>query len=423
MGSYEDRMTADACLIDDFGPLPVVRPGSVVELREVVRRAADEGQAVYPVGGRTRLDLGLPPSRPGVAVDLRSLVRVIDYPARDMTLTVQAGITLAELQRLLGAENQRLPIDVPHPEQATLGGALATNTSGPRRCGSGTLRDYVIGISTVNDAGEETKAGGRVVKNVAGYDLCKLHIGALGTLGVITQVTLKVRPRPESRVILTLGCERDALGPLLDLMHRSRCRPSCLDVLNRRAAYIVMASGVVLPETPWVLLVGFEDSEAAVEWQVQHLIREAGSASVRGLEARAGATSDPLWRELSELALSPEARLSFQANLLPGAVPDFCQWLDGFPEATAVQAHAGSGIVHGHVADLTLERATDMLKELVDATGSARGNVVLRRCPPAWKTALPVWGRPRRDWTLMRQVKDALDPRRLFNPGRFVDGI
>ena len=119
-------------------------------------------------------------------MDCRSLNRVIDYPARDMTITVQAGITIAELQTLLAAENQRLPVDVPHADRATLGGALAVNVSGPRRYGFGTLRDYVIGISTVNDEGQEVKAGGRVVKNVAGYDLCKLHIGALGTLGIIT---------------------------------------------------------------------------------------------------------------------------------------------------------------------------------------------------------------------------------------------
>src|SRR5207253_9213768 len=129
--------------------------------------------------------------------DLRGLAEVIDYPARDMTITVQAGITLARLQALLATEKQRLPVDVPHPDRATLGGALATNASGPRRLGFGTLRDYVIGMTVVNDEGQEVKAGGRVVKNVAGYDLCKLHVGALGTLGVISQATLKLRPRPE----------------------------------------------------------------------------------------------------------------------------------------------------------------------------------------------------------------------------------
>src|SRR5262249_39620905 len=163
------------------------------------------------------LNFGLPPTRPGIAVDLRGLAQVIDYPARDMTITVQAGVTLAQLREVLAAENQRLPIDVPRAEQATLSGALAANVSGPRRYGFGTLRDYVIGISVVNDEGQEVKAGGRVVKNVAGYDLCKLHIGALGTLGIITQVTLKLKPRPEETALVAVGCEAGGVAPLLEL--------------------------------------------------------------------------------------------------------------------------------------------------------------------------------------------------------------
>ncbi|HEV3256722.1 MAG TPA: FAD-binding oxidoreductase, partial [Gemmataceae bacterium] len=228
-------MNQPVCRIDDLGPLPTVQPQSVADLGDVARRAAAENQAVYPLGGQTMLGFGLPPTRPGIGVDVRSLCQVIDYPARDMTVTVQAGITLARLQELLRTENQRLPIDVPRADRATLGGALATNTSGPRRYGFGTLRDYVIGISAVNDAGQEIKAGGRVVKNVAGYDLCKLYIGSLGTLGVITQVTLKLKPRPEEQALLMLGCRDEALGPLLDQLHRSRTRPVCLDLVNRAA--------------------------------------------------------------------------------------------------------------------------------------------------------------------------------------------
>src|SRR5262249_11945512 len=149
--------------------------------------------------------------------------------------TVQAGITLTKLERLLATENQRLPIDVPQPDKATLGGALAVNVSGPHRYGFGTLRDYVLGISVVNDEGQEIKAGGRVVKNVAGYDLCKLYIGSLGTLGVITQVTLKLKPRPQEQAMVLVGCGTTALQSLLDEAHRSRTRPVCLDLLNRSA--------------------------------------------------------------------------------------------------------------------------------------------------------------------------------------------
>jgi len=447
------------CHIDDFGPLPVVRPRTIADLGELVRRAAAENQALYPIGGRTLLDVGLPPARPGMAVDVRALAQVIDYPARDMTITVQAGITVAQLQALLATEKQRLPIDVPRAEQATLGGVLAVNVSGPRRLGFGTLRDYVIGISTVNDEGQEVKAGGRVVKNVAGYDLCKLHIGALGTLGIISQVTLKLRPVPESKTLVTLGCETAVLDRLLDRLHATRTRPVCLDLLNQSAVRSMVrglrirASGqnflsggrqppetseaqgayaprsgfcplaLSLPEAPWVIVAGFEDNSDAVDWQVRQLLEELAPGDIQGLEARAGGASDPLWMALVESPASGEC-LTFKANLLPGALAEFCRRAATLPEPMRLHAHAGSGIVYGHLdGDLTLPRVAAMLKELTDAAVRAEGNLVVPRCSVEWKRELPVWGRERGDFWLMRQVKDKLDPRHLFNPGRFLAGI
>jgi glycolate oxidase FAD binding subunit len=411
----------EVCLIDEFGPLDVLRPTSAAELGEMVRQAAAAGQALYPLGGRTMLGYGLPPVRPGVAVDLRGLDRVIDYPARDMTVTVQAGITLARLQGLLAAENQRLPVDVSQADRATLGGALAANASGPRRYGFGTLRDYVIGISVVNDEGHEVKAGGRVVKNVAGYDLCKLHVGALGTLGVISQVTLKLKPRPEEQALLTLGCDASGLEGMLDQLHGSRTRPVCLDLLNRAAAAPLNQQGAALPEADWVVAVGFEDNREAVTWQVQQLVKELKVCCP--LDARVGPTADARWRALVEFPARAESRLTFRANLLPHAVASFCRQADALPEGLLLQAHAGNGVVTGHADGLTPDRAAAMLKALREWAGAAEGNVVVRDCPPAWKKALPVWGAPRGDWGLMRVVKEKLDPRGLFNPGRFVDGI
>jgi glycolate oxidase FAD binding subunit len=408
------------CRIDDFGPLPVVRPLSVAELGDVVRRAAAERQAIYPVGGGTMLGLGLPPARPGFAVDARALNSVIDYPARDMTITVQAGVSIAELQRVLAVENQRLPVDVPHADRATLGGALAVNVSGPRRYGFGTLRDYVLGISTVNDEGCEVKAGGRVVKNVAGYDLCKLHVGALGTLGVITQATLKVRPIPETQVLLALGCDAAGLAPLLDLLHRSRTRPACLDVLNTAAARDVARDArAAMPDAPWTVVVGIEDGVDSMSWQVRQLMQEAPPAGFRGLDIRAGAAGQSLWQALVEATDGPIARLSFKANLLPSATASFC--LQAASGDVRLHAHAGSGIVHGHfVSDLTLASAQEILKGLSNAAAAARGNLILPRCPSEWKRTLAVWGARRGDASLMREVKAKLDPNNLFNSGRFL---
>lgn len=410
---------SDSCIIDEIGPMPVVRPGSAAELSDLVRRHGAERQALFPLGGRTMLDLGLPPARSGQAVDLRGLTQVIDYPARDMTITVETGITLGRLGEILAAEKQRLPVDVPRPREATLGGALAANISGPRRHGWGTLRDYVIGITVVNDEGQPTKAGGRVVKNVAGYDLCKLHIGALGTLGIITQVTLKLRPIPEATRLVGVACSADDLVPLLEIVHRSQTRASCVDLVNSVAAEKI---GFGLNGKPWGLLVGYEQNEQAVAWQASEFVERELPEDLRKVaQTWSGPDAEKRLADLGESTSRPEAVLSFKANVLPHAVADFCRTAAALSDRLAVQAHAGNGIVLGHVdGDFTLDQAQSLLLRLTEKASAGGGNLIVRRCPSAWKKVVPIWGKPRGDAFLMREVKRRLDPRDLFNPGRFV---
>lgn len=412
----------DQITIDGFGPLPVLRPGAVGEVCDIVRAANGRGEALYPVGGRTMLDLGLPPTQVGDAVDLTRLNQVIDYPARDMTITVQAGITIAELQRLLAQEKQRLPIDVPLAERATLGGAIACNVSGPRRYGCGTLRDYVIGISVVNDRGEEIKAGGRVVKNVAGYDLCKLFTGSLGTLGIIAQVTLKVRPKAETSVLLGIGCRAEDVGRMLDRLHESRTRPVCLELFSPTAARSLYAGlGTQYPErnAAWLILVGYEDNAAAVAWQIDQCRQELGAAVIA--ESR-DAEAEPLWRRLTDWQVASPSAVSFKANILPSGVAEFCQAAE--PHASQLLAHAGNGIMCGHLAeDTPREQAHTIIAELRQRAVAAKGNLIVTRCPPEWKATLSVWGGQCSGFELMREVKARLDPRGMFNPVRFVGAI
>jgi glycolate oxidase FAD binding subunit len=417
-------MDESTCLIDGFGPVPVVRPDTVSALGDVIRQASADSTAVYPVGGKTMLHLGAPPTRQGRAVDLRGLTQVIDFPARDMTITVQAGITMGHLQEILAREKLRLPIDVPHAGQATLGGTLAANVSGSRRYGFGTLRDYVIGISAVNDAGHEFKAGGRVVKNVAGYDLCKLLVGSLGTLGIITQATLKLRPGAEEQALVTLGCTDSALETVLDQLHSSRTRPVCLDVANRAAVGEIFGQAYMpIPAADWVAVIGFEGNGAAVNWQVQQLVREVGTAGA--LEARVGVSARPLWQALAEWDAWPSAQVTLRANVLPSRLGGFCRSVSQVGEKTWLRAHAGNGIVTGHLAGaLAREQAIATLGRWRELAAPGVGSVIVTRCPPAWKDErLSVWGpAPKAAW-LMREVKGKFDPRRLFNPGRFVDGL
>jgi glycolate oxidase FAD binding subunit len=401
-------------------------------MREVVRQAASNSRAIYPLGGRTMLNYGLPPTRPGIAIDLGNLTDVIDYPARDMTITVQAGIPIARLQRILAKENQRLPIDVPLAERATLGGAIATNSSGARRYACGPMRDYLIGLSFVNDEGEEVKAGGRVVKNVAGYDLCKLYTGSLGTLGIITQATLKLKPRSEASGLLILGCDDDQLADVLDRLSATTTQPCSIELLNQAAAGAIAKPGgaatvnsdlELCSHLDWSVVVGFESNSESVAWQVKQLEQELSAEAGKLKPSSVGEATAILCR-LDDFPLLPDAIVTFKAILLPRAVAGFCQQARSLPAELLLAAHAGNGIVVGHFCgDLTLKQIAPMLATLQQTAAAAQGNVVLLRCPPTWKASLSVWGRPRGDVWLMRAVKERLDPRRLFNPGRFVDGL
>jgi glycolate oxidase FAD binding subunit len=403
-------VSSDSLSIDDFGPLSVRRPASVGEVCDLVREALDAGQGLYPVGGRTALDVGLPPIKHGFALDTTALHDVIDYPARDMTITVRAGITMEKLQETLAAENQWLPVDVPNPERATLGGAVALNQSGPRRFGHGTLRDYVIGISFVTDEGVEVKAGGRVVKNVAGYDLMKLQIGALGTLGVVTQLTLKVKPRPEVNDAIEFGCELGALGAVLDGLHASKARPTTVELFNDAAWRSMFAYTYF--SAPWVLAVGFEEKATTVQWQVGSLLDELKGWPVAGGTEDRGPGAAALWSAAAALQSRPESRFILKASVPPSRVAEFL----AAPFTGLVHAEALNGIVWLH-GDET------QLAGLEGHAAALGGNAVWRRCLTERKRTLPVWGRRPDAWDLMRHVKRTLDPNDVFNPGRLFGDV
>ena len=380
----------DTITIDSFGPLPLHRPASVGAVCELVRETRAAKHALYPVGGRTTLDFGLPPATPGVACDTTALNAVIDYPARDMTITVQAGITVAAVQAELAKEGQWLPVDVPLPDRATLGGAVAVNASGPRRLGYGTLRDYVIGISFVSDDGVEVKAGGRVVKNVAGYDLMKLQIGALGTLGVVTQLTLKVKPKPEAAAAVAVGCDAASLASVLDVFAASKTRPVAVEVLNAEAR---RASEVAIPFTSeWTVFVGFEEKATAVRWQVATLLDELKATPIRD----AVELPDTAFiAALADMQVRAESRFIGKRAVLPSAVAAEVQ-----KPAALVHAHALTGVVWFH-----------------DDNALPEG-VVLRRAPTGQKNAGSLWGTLPTGDEMMRHVKRTLDPENVFNPGR-----
>ena len=387
------------------------RPTSLDELGEIVRRRVEEGLAIYPQGGCTALDYGGIPGKPGAAVDITGLDRVIDYPAADMTITVEAGITMGELARVLDAEGQRLEIDAAQADRATIGGVFATNWTGPRRFGCGRPRDQILGVGFVTADGSHVKGGGRVVKNVAGYDFPRLLTGSMGTLGVISHVTVKVRPKPEAAALVTVSYgDLDAVAHDLDRLNTSSTRPVALELLNGPAA-----RRVGIDDGGWTLAIGFEANPASVAWQVERVAAEVSGT----IEARGEAPA--LWEIAPRADLGERAGVSIAIGVRPSEVVKTAHAID--PGLWMMQAHAGNGIVRAHavIGDLgTIEADVHRLRALVEGIG---GYLVVARCPGDRKGSFGVWGTPRPDWAWSERVKAALDPAGVMNPGRFVGTI
>ncbi len=388
--------------------LPVESPSTVEAYAARVREIIASGQAIYPVGGGTGLEFGMRPSKPGVVLSLAQLNRVVDYPIRDLTVTVEAGITVGDVQRLLSKQNQRLPVDVPDADRATMGGAISTNAFGPRRLSCGTFRDHIIGITVVNDNGELCSAGGRVVKNVAGYDLSKLYTGSLGTLGVIVQVTLKLQPTPPVSAWVVAPLATSQLATTLDRIHNSTTRPAAVDLLNAAAAQSLL--DLSLPEGDYVLAVLFEDNAEAVEWQIGQLTMEIQ------LPVSRVANNALFERQLVDSPAVERCDFSLLATTRPSVVAEMVSALNG--SNARLHVAAMSGILHIGLSDCQFETAKQVHRQTLELSTKSGGNAVIRRCETAWKAQLPVWGRPSTSRSLMHKVKQQFDPRDLFNPGR-----
>ena len=420
---------------NDILPLTeVFSPDTQEELAAVVRRADESRTPIYPLGGGTSLDFGLVPKTPGWGLSLARLNRIVDYPARDMTITVEAGITMSALAETLAGEGQRLPIDAPHAGSvtgggATLGGVVATNTSGPRRYGCGTIRDYVIGISAVDGRGVPFKGGGRVVKNVAGYDFCKLLTGSLGTLAVITQVTLKLKPLAEAAAFVVCDVsDLDRAETLLAGLVQSQTTPTAIELLCGPAWNDDAALGSAPPRTVARLAVGLEGTRAEVEWMVEQLSREWRESGVTtGRAIAVKEEVDGVWQWLTEFPADDgplvfKAPLVLKASVLPSQVCNYCRLLREIDPGCSIQSHAGNGIVLARLAEFTpADSGRVLIAGLQPAATACGGHVVVLSCVGAAEmTRQAIWGGAGDDTAVMRAVKQQFDPHDLLNPGRFV---
>lgn len=417
-------------------------PGDQAELAAVIRQAYDDATPIYPIGGGTCLDYGLPAKQPGVGLSLAGLNRVVDYPSRDMTITVEAGITMAALAAELAREGQRLPIDAAQADAATIGGVVAVNFSGPRRYGHGTVRDYVIGISAVDGRGTPFKGGGRVVKNVAGYDFCKLLTGSFGTLAVITQLTLKVKPLAEASAFVT--CQPRDLAQaemLLAALVTSQAAPAAIELLAgpewSDIPELAVDAGAAAR-----LLVGLEGAASEVNWMVDEIGREWRELSVGQFDVYRNEAAEPIWRCLTEFGSQPDGRfslrektafrgakgdndapLTMKLSVRPSAVTRMIALCRELDPGCSLLAHAGNGIVIVRFSEFSpADTSRVIVKHLQPAAASAGGSAIVWSCAAGELTRQAIWGGARDDAEMMRSVKRQFDPKGLLNPGRFVYG-
>ncbi len=423
---------AEGYAVDGKAPRAVARPAGREGVAELLRWASANGVTVFPVGGGVFGGLGNLPSGVDVALDLTRLNRVTDYQPADLTVTAEAGITLESLRRELVQGDKYVPLEAPLPHRATVGGILATGYSGPMRHSYGLPRDWVIGISVAGTDGVETKAGGRVVKNVTGYDLNKLYTGSLGTLGVIVEATFKLAPVPDSWAGVTAAFPSMAAAV-------EACRALTSEVYGPQGLQVVTADagvrlGLDLREDTGALALGFVAGRpravARRRDESARLLGELGAGHVETVDATSarnllGRLADLPWSD----ADPPD--LALKVTLPPNNVGGLVEVLESSGQGWSLIADPGFGVVQLlRWASSRIDGGdTSAIMADIDAVrrSAARlgGPAVVEACPAGIKANTDVWegAAGAGELEIMRRIKGNFDPSGVLNPGRFVGGL
>jgi len=388
-------------------PQFIVEPETEKQLAAALSCANNAGLAVIPRGGGTKMEWGNRPKRADLILSTSRLNRIIEHAWADLTVTVEAGCTLQALQSALATHGQRLAFDGLWPERATIGGVLSTNDSGALRLRFGSLRDLIIGVTIALPDGTLASSGGKVVKNVAGYDLPKLATGALGTLGVITRAVFRLHPLcPNSRTVAFFATNWDEMQSKLHAIQDSKLAHS---------AFQIRAAAGKVPEANLM----FEATEAGLSAQTACLRTVLGATSI------SETSSLEVWRARENLfANLQEHSVVAKISVLPSEIAKTVQWLDGLHTSAHISWQAiiqatGIGFLRLDADASTLPKELTALRAQFERNSGSF--VLLHR--PEFLRSLDAWGDPGDALPLMRAVKHRLDGKNTLNPGRFVGGI
>jgi glycolate oxidase FAD binding subunit len=401
----------------------MVSPNSQEELAEVMACAQRHQWRMLLAGEGSKLGWGGLVKEPQIVVSSQRLTRLIDHAVGDLTVTVEAGIPFAYLQAILAKEGQFLPLDPTYSDIATLGGIIATADTGSLRQRYGGVRDLLLGISFIRADGQVAKAGGRVVKNVAGYDLMKLFTGAYGTLGFMAQMTLRLYPLPETSKTLLMTGDITKITQAREILFRSVLTPTAADLLSPNLVSLLGA------ERASGLLIRFQGLEASVQeqsrqWQaITQELRLSTTSFVEKEEVL-------LWRRIQEVREPKNPAVTCKIGVLPSDGVEALAMLETMAkkhnlsvEKTLGILHAGSGVGVIQVEDSSADNLQRFLMELRTYYQTRQGFLSILEAPVALKQKFDVWGYTSNSLGLMRSLKNQFDPGKLLNPNRFVGDI
>jgi len=430
-----DPAACQSFTVDGKAPQYVVYPQSAEQVAAVLKCAADHDLAVIPCRNLTKIGIGNPPRRYDVALSLKEMNRVWYYEPADLVISVEPGIKLSDFQRFVWRHRLWLPLDPPGGARASIGGILAANSSGPLRTAYGGPRDMVLGMKIATTEGKIVKTGGRVVKNVTGYDIAKFLIGSYGTLGVIVEASFKLYPLPAERATFVIPLAGlDAACELRRKVQQSHLQPLRMLLMDGATA------GAARAFSPW----GKGDRSEKFElW-----IEAGGSATVIGRYAReleemaarvpttverlGVANTGDVWERIAdlrtEIAQSFPDVVILRASLPIARGEEFLGRAHAEADSgrlwRASFAQPSLGIVHfclrSEAGAPDVLAVAEKLREAADGLG---GTLVVDRCPHHLKPQIDVWGPAGDDFEIMRKVKQTWDPKGILSPGRFVGGL
>ena len=407
-------------IYDGIVPKAVVLPSTVKDIQDVLRFASTNDYSVMPAGSGTKLGIGNLAQKSDIVLATTRLNKVVEYEPADLTVTVEAGIRLADLQNELAQHRQFLPLNPPYSENCTIGGIVATNASGPLRLRYGTARNLVLGMRVVHASGTVVKSGGKVVKNVAGYDLNKLYIGSFGTLGIITEVTLKLAPLPAHEAIIAAQFQtiEDAVKTGLDVV-RSQSLPT---YVNLSVNYPFNQ----FEEKKPTLIVGFGGDPETVAWQLnaaQSQVEQNGAVGVQIIEESLNCSVDNAIREFPSVVKNSNVVL-VKVNLKRTDIAEFAE--HALEDTYEMMVLLGNGVLYLKIpigSDTDFQELSNTLIQLRQRAADVGGNLIIEAAPSDLKRQIDVWGPIGNTLYLMKQIKAKFDTTGLLNPGRFVSRI